>query len=404
MNDPQAQKDFSTFWFSYIACRKLSNVCRLRLDLARLDNISRLNRQINASDDIRIYNHSFARVFSFSGVVMKYQAVSLSTQQKRNAAKLLLLGIGCWFVLATNASAQMQKIRIGYPSFAPGFVVGWIAMESGILKQHGFDAEIIYLRGGQQLVPALMSQSVDIALGSDTGIYSALLEGADLVKIGTTLNSLAFAFAVRPDIKDAAALKGAIVGSSRGRDLAYASLIRAITSLGLSPEKDVKIIPVGAGDQERIQATVGGATAGTVLFPPWEVQAERVGLKILTRSRIPSLNGGINTTKAMLSTKRSVVKGFLRAYREAARYAQTNKERSVQVLQKYLKMPDRSLAEHMYEVTMPHLELGLHPKAEAIQSSLDIVAYASPKAKEAKTTDFWDTSLLKELDSEKTPR
>lgn len=353
-----------------------------------------------------IYGFTIIRELDFflsPGGVMKYQAVSLPTQQKRSAAKLFLLGIGCWFALATNVSAQMQKIRIGYPSFAPGFVVGWIAMESGILKKHGLDAEIIYLRGGQQLVPALMSQSVDIALGSDTGIYSALLEGADLVKIGTTLNSLAFAFAVRPDIKNAASLKGAIVGSSRGRDLAYASLIRAITSLGLSFEKDVKIIPVGAGDQERIQATVGGATAGTVLFPPWEVQAERAGLKVLTRSRIPSLNGGINTTKAMLSTKRPVVKTFLRAYREAARYSQTNKERSVLVLQKYLKMPDRSLAEHMYEVTMPYLELSLHPTAEAIQSSLDIVAYANPKAKEAKTTDFWDTSLLKELDSEKTP-
>ena len=318
--------------------------------------------------------------------------------------KLFLLGAAWWLVLATCASGQMQKIRIGYPSFAPGFVVGWIAVESGILKNHGLDPEIIYLRGGQQLVPALMSQTVDIALGSDTGIYSALLEGADLIKIGTTLNSLAFAVAARPEIKNAAALKGTVVGSSRGRDLAYASLIRAITSMGLSPEKDIKIIPVGAGDQERIQATVVGATAATVLFPPWEVQAEKVGLKILVRSRVPSLNGGINTTKTMLSTKRSVVKTFLRAYREAARYAQSNKDKSIVVLQKYLKMPDRSLAEHMYEVTMPYLELSLHPTTEAIQSSLDIVAYASPKAKEAKTTDFWDTSLLKELDSEKIPR
>jgi NitT/TauT family transport system substrate-binding protein len=336
---------------------------------------------------------------------MKYRTAAPTQHgKKQNTAKLLLLCVGCWFVLATDASGQLQKIRIGYPSFAPGFVIGWIAAESGILKQHGLDAEIIYLRGGQQLVPALMSQSVDIALGSDTGIYSALLEGADLVKIGTTLNSLAFAIAVRQDIKNAASLKGAIMGSSRGRDLAYASLIRAIISYGLSPEKDVKIIPVGAGDQERIQATVGGATAGTVLFPPWEVQAERAGLKVLSRSRIPSLNGGVNTTKAMLSTKRPTVKTFLRAYREAARYAQSNKEKSVLVLQKYLKMPDRSLAEHMYEVTMPYLELSLHPTTEAIQSSLDIVAYANPKAKEAKTTDFWDTSLLKELDSEKTAR
>jgi NitT/TauT family transport system substrate-binding protein len=327
-----------------------------------------------------------------------------AAQRLLKLSRTLVLCLAVYPTLITDVFAQAQKIRIGYPSFAPGFVVGWVAVDSGILKKHGLDAEIIYLRGGQQLVPALMSQSVDVALGSDTGIYSALLEGADLVKLGTTLNSLAFAFAVRPEISNAAALKGKLMGSSRGRDLAYASLIRAITSLGLSPEKDVKIIPVGAGDQERIQATVGGATAATVLFPPWEVQAEKVGLRVLTRSRIPSLNGGINTTKAMLATKRPIVKTFLRAYREAARYAQTNKETSVQVLQKYLKMPDRSLAEHMYEVTMPYLELSLHPTAEAIQSSLDIVAYANPKAKEAKTSDFWDTSLLKELDAEKAAR
>src|SRR5436190_2372323 len=80
--------------------------------------------------------------------------------------------------ITSVASAQAQKIRIGYPSFAPGFVVGWIGLESGIFKQHGLDPEVIYLRGGQQLVPALIGQSVDIALGSDTGIYSALIEGA----------------------------------------------------------------------------------------------------------------------------------------------------------------------------------------------------------------------------------
>src|SRR5919106_6703859 len=137
----------------------------------------------------------------------------------KTALSVLILCVTFCVSFVTDLSAQAQRIRIGYPSFAPGFVVGWIAMESGILKKHGLDAEVIYLRGGQQLVPALMSQSVDIALGSDTGIYSALLEGADLVKIGTTLNSLAFAFAVRPEFKDAASLKVSILGSSRGRDL-----------------------------------------------------------------------------------------------------------------------------------------------------------------------------------------
>jgi ABC-type nitrate/sulfonate/bicarbonate transport system substrate-binding protein len=126
--------------------------------------------------------------------------VAVSRHPKK-ALTVLVVCLTSYVSFVANVSAQAQKIRIGYPSFAPGFVVGWIAMESGIFKQHGFDAEVIYLRGGQQLVPALMSQSVDIALGSDTGIYSALLEGASLVKIGTTLNSLAFAFAVRQSSK-----------------------------------------------------------------------------------------------------------------------------------------------------------------------------------------------------------
>jgi ABC-type nitrate/sulfonate/bicarbonate transport system substrate-binding protein len=98
------------------------------------------------------------------------------------------------------------------------------------------------------------------------------------------------------------------------------------------------------------------------------------------------------------------VKTFLKGYREAARYAQSHKEKSVAILQKYLKISDKSVAEYMYDMTMPYLELSLGPSPEAIQSVLDIVAFANPKAKEAKTTDYWDLTLLKELDAERGAR
>lgn len=58
----------------------------------------------------------------------------------------------------------------------------------------------------------------------------------------------------------------------------------------------------------------------------------------------------------------------------------------------------------MYDMTIPYLELSLYPSPEAVQSVLDIVSFANPKAKEAKTTDFWDLGLLKELDTEKGTR
>ena len=314
---------------------------------------------------------------------------------------LLILFSVCFsfqFFFPSNVWAQKQRIRIAYPAFAASFVQGWVGADAGIFKKHGLDADIIYIGGGRG-TSTLIGQSVDFTLGSDEAIYFAIIEGANLVRLGTSLNSLSFSLAVRPEIKEAKDLKGKVLGRNWGIDQSYASLLRALLALGMDFRADVKIIPVGAMN-ERLQAVLNGYIAGTIVFPPFDNRAESAGLRILYRDRAKTLNGGITTTGRFLSSNRELVKSFLKGYREAAQYAQRYKQEATAVLGKYLKTLDRNLLGRLYDDTVPYLEPSLYPLTESIQETLDVVSYTNPKAKKLKPTDFWDLSLLRELDRE----
>ena len=315
---------------------------------------------------------------------------------------LLILFSVCFslqFLFPSNVWAQKQRIRIAYPAFAASFVQGWVAADAGIFKKHGLDVDIIYIGGGSRVTSALIGQSVDFTLGSDEAIYFAIIEGANLVRLGTSLNSLSFSLAVRPEIKEAKDLKGKVLGRNWSIDQSYASLLRALLALGMDFRADVKIIPVGAMN-ERLQAVLNGHIAGTIVFPPFDNRAESAGLRILYRDRAKTLNGGITTTRQFLSSHRELVKFFLKGYRVAAQYTQRYKQEATAVLGKYLKTSDRNLLGRLYDDTVPYLEPSLYPLTEAIQETLDVVSYTNPKAKKLKPTEFWDLSILKELDRE----
>lgn len=315
---------------------------------------------------------------------------------------LLILFSVCFslqFLFPSNVWAQKQRIKMAYPAFAAGFVRGWVAVDSGVFKKYDLDVENIYIGGGTRVTSALIGQSVDLALGSDETIYFAILEGADLVKLGTTLNSLSFSLVVRPEIKEGKDLKGRVLGKNFGIDQSYACLVRAISTFGMALERDVKAIPIGAMN-ERLRAVSSGLVAGTIVFPPFDLRAEEAGLKILYRSRAKTLNGGITTTRRFLSSNRSVVKAFLKGYREAGDFAREHKEETMAIMGKYLKTRDKRVLEYLYSDTIPNLEPGLYPLKEAIQETLDVVSYTNPKAKKLKPTEFWDLSILKELDRE----
>jgi NitT/TauT family transport system substrate-binding protein len=77
------------------------------------------------------------------------------------------------------ASAQ-TKITIGVPP-VPEFVLPMIAVEKGYFREHGIDATIKIIPGGQSMPAALQSDSLQIAALSTASLIQVTDSGLDLV-------------------------------------------------------------------------------------------------------------------------------------------------------------------------------------------------------------------------------
>jgi NitT/TauT family transport system substrate-binding protein len=79
-----------------------------------------------------------------------------------------------------NFAAAQSKITIGVPP-VPEFVLPMIAVESGYFREHGLDATIRIIPGGQSMPAALQSDSLQIAALSTASLIQVTDSGLDLV-------------------------------------------------------------------------------------------------------------------------------------------------------------------------------------------------------------------------------
>ena len=139
----------------------------------------------------------------------------------------------CLFLLsAPGALHAAEKIRAAFPSLATALSPSWIAAETGVWKKYGFDVELIYLDGGTRAVSSLVGGSTQFVFGSDILVTTANLQGAHLVRLGVTTNTLGYALVTNPSIQSIKDLKGKVLGITMGRDAAYARLAKILSDHG----------------------------------------------------------------------------------------------------------------------------------------------------------------------------
>ena len=313
------------------------------------------------------------------------------------AATVLLISMLSFILSVAISSSGAEKLRIAYPTLGPGSTPSWVTHETGFWKKSGLDVELILLSGGARMLPALISGSVDMILGSDTGVTTANLQGANLVRIGVTMNSLGYALVTQPAIRSIHDLKGKVLGTGRGRDASYARLVKILSDNGLNPATDVKFLPVGETPTGRLQAIRSGLIHGAVFTPPLDLVGSRDGLRILHKIDVPTLGGGINTTAPFLQQNRKALLTFLRAYMEGIRYTITHKAESLKVFFKYFRNPDSEALAYLYDDTAPRLQKDLRPNPDSVRSILDQIALDDPRAKQLSVKDHWNLTLLDEI-------
>jgi NitT/TauT family transport system substrate-binding protein len=290
-----------------------------------------------------------------------------------------------------------EKLRAAYPAIAPGSTPSWVTAEKGFWRKYGFDVEPILVSGGARAVPALIGNSVQFLLGSDTGVTTAQLQGIPVVRLGVTMNTLGSSLLTQTNIQTVKDLKGKILGISRGRDASYIRLAKLLRDHGLNPNEDVKFLSIGGGEGGRLSALKAGVIQGTMLFPPLDLIARNEGLKVLAKFDVPTPGGGINTTAALLKQNRTLVVNFLKGYIEGIHYMIGHKQESLQILQRYFQNSDMAAMSYLYDETIRRLERDLRPAADSIAFHYEMAALDDPRAKQATEKTFWDASLIEEI-------
>lgn len=301
---------------------------------------------------------------------------------------------------------QLDLLVVSYSSLTGNRAPLWIAKESGLYAKYGLDVKLVSIAAGSVSLTALLAGNVHLTTDSSSGVVSAVARGAPIVTVSTN-GALPYQLIAIPTIKTPADLRGKIVGSSRigaGTDFL---LRRILAKLGLTPGKDVSLIPTGVSESEkRIQLMLQGKIDATIGESDKVFQFELAGQKISLLGEpknfgVPAPGSEINTTRQLLREARPRLKAFFMAYAEAIALGRKDRELAYRVFRKYMRVDNPRLLDFTYRVQfMEAIPARPYPREDAIQASLEDLKDTTPKLDGMKPTDFFDPSLIKELENE----
>jgi NitT/TauT family transport system substrate-binding protein len=290
-------------------------------------------------------------------------------------------------------------LRIAYSAISGAMSSLWVAQESGYFKREGLDTELLYIGGGSLLIQAMLSGDAPFAYGPSVPVINATLRGSDLVLIGNTGNSLVFSVMSRPEVKQAAQLKGKKVGVTRLGGSTDWALDAALKHWGIE-RGQITVIQTG-GMPEGLAGLTAGSLDAVVLSPPSNFRAAKIGMHELEdvgQLKITFPNTPLSTARSFIRANREGVLRFLRGFTQGLQRLRADKEFSMKVLSKYTKVTD---AETLSQL---HQTYGVRYSGDRIPlvrpESIDEILKRTPgkEARDAKATDFIDNSLLQELE------
>jgi NitT/TauT family transport system substrate-binding protein len=191
----------------------------------------------------------------------------------------------------TRSEAQGTQIKLAYCSQLLCGVPYEVARSAGYFKNHGLDVQLVYTRGGNAAMQALVGGAVDYAATAlDVAIQAYVNVGADIRRFAVTGRLPLFAVVTAPktasEIRSIKDLEGKTIGISALGNADHALTLYLLKQAGADAQK-VQFATMGVNLLEALRQ--GQIDAGVVQEP---------ALTLLTRSGARVLMNGMNLDDA----------------------------------------------------------------------------------------------------------
>src|SRR5260370_19596878 len=172
------------------------------------------------------------------------------------------------------AAGPAVPLHVSYSNLIADNLPEWLALEAGIFKQNGLDVTLDNIVSSTG-IPALLSGQVQIAHLGGSETLSAAAEGGDLVVISITGPVYPFVFMAPAAITSIDQIKGKKIGVSNvgsSSDIATRVMLKKV---GMDPEKDVSIVPVGSLPNRMAPLLNGTTDAGLTNQPTHPLREDK---------------------------------------------------------------------------------------------------------------------------------
>jgi ABC-type nitrate/sulfonate/bicarbonate transport system substrate-binding protein len=293
----------------------------------------------------------------------------------------ILSGILAAKAFSAEGPDKLTRIRMALAARSTTSMPFFVAKERGFFREEGLDVELIVMQA-IQTIQATLGNSTQFASATGSAV-SAAVQGADIKVIFAVTDRPSFDLIVQPEITNIQQLRGKKIGTGGVGSLAEI-LARRILIANKVPLEDVAILATGPSHvtYTALKAKVIDAAP---LQMPLTFTAQDEGFRKLASARdvYQSVQGGLATTKTLLTEQPELVTKVVRAMLRATRLIKSDKKFTIDFLKgpwvDLGKNPEK-IAARVYEVAAPDfLENGLVSDEVQKQMIADASVRIKPK-------------------------
>jgi NitT/TauT family transport system substrate-binding protein len=301
---------------------------------------------------------------------------------------------------AAPTSAPPDRVAINMPYAGRGVagLAHYLAVEDGLYAKQGVDVTSPNIANPPTLVAAVLGGEAPVASAALEPTIHAAASGAPIVVIGSNLNGIAMSIIAQPAIRTPDDLRGKRMGVTAYASPTHTGAVLYLRSLGLDPQRDVPVVPIG-GMPEIRGALESGALESATITPPLSFALARAGyaeLADLSTRGLKYQQGSLVTTRGYLQEQSGVLRRVLAAYAEAYRVILTDKAAAERVLAKWVEVTDPEELDKTYQIALRGFRGGPAADPEAVQTTIDLLAESEPAVRGLRAEQMLDNTLANE--------
>jgi ABC-type nitrate/sulfonate/bicarbonate transport system substrate-binding protein len=296
---------------------------------------------------------------------------------------------------------EKTSLKVGISADDPHQFALQLAIDAGIFKKYGIEAEGRFFNSSTATTQALLAGQIDVDTSNATNVITSLTTSRPLVDIGVMINKLPDTFYGGKGVHNADDLRGKEVAISQFGGQSDMEAETALKILGLNVD-DVHLTQT-AGESERISALQAGTVAAAPADPSLAPELEKAGITPLvdlrtSDARVPGSD--IALRRDFVEKNPNLTLIIAAAALEAVQYEFTNTDETVKYYAKWAKTSETEAAAKWEDYIKSGLaQRDLTSSVDAYKAAQEVLSTHNPAVEKVDVSKAYDGSYLAKLKS-----